>query len=115
MAAAKQDSSAADNTDIRITHTAEIIRRRVQGGKKLPLEVMLDVMDMYSEQNNYAAAAAMADRAAPYFHPRLRDVMISGSGDDGALPLQLSVTGMKRLSDKELATLEKLLSKAAGG
>jgi hypothetical protein len=100
-------------SDLRLEHTADIIARRVQSGKKLPLEVMLDVMDLYTEQGNNAAAAALADRAAPYVHPKLKDLVITGGGD-GAAPIRIETTkGMSKMSAKELDMLEKLLQKAS--
>lgn len=107
----KAPEAPAYESDLRLEHTAAIIERRVQSGKKLPLEVMLDVMDLYVEQGNNAAAGAMADRAAPFVHPKLKDYAVSVSGNS---PVRLEVSkGMKNLSEKELATLEKLLDKAS--
>lgn len=101
-------------SDLRLEYTAKIVAERVAQGKKLPLSVMLDVMDTYMEKKNYAAAGAMADRAAPYVHPRLKDLVISGGGDNSS-PVRLEVgKGMKNLTDKELIALEKLLDKASG-
>ena len=101
-------------SDLRLDHTAAIIERRVTAGRKLPLEVLLDTMDRYEEQQNYAAAAAIADKAAPYVHPKLKDLVISGGNGDGA-PVRLEVSkGMAKLSQKELDQLEKLLTKASG-
>lgn len=108
----KAPEAPAYESDLRLEHTAAIIERRVRSGKKLPLEVMLDVMDLYVEQGNNAAAGAMADRAAPYVHPKLKDLVITGGGD-GAAPIRIETSKMKGLSDKELSMLEKLLSKAA--
>lgn len=108
---AKAPEAPAYESDLRLEHTAAIIERRVREGKKLPLEVMLETMDLYVEQNNHAAAGAMADRAAPYVHPKLRDLVISGGGE-GAAPIRIETSkGMSKLSDKELLVFEKLLQK----
>ncbi len=100
-------------SDLRLEYTADIIARRVQSGKKLPLEVMLETMDVYVGQGNHAAASAVADRAAPYVHPKLRDLVITGGGENSN-PVRIEAGKMRGLSDKELDTLEKLLNKAAG-
>ena len=100
-------------SDLRLEYTASIISKRVSEGKKLPLEVMLEVMDTYYDQRNYAAAANIANQAAPFVHPKLKDLIISGGGDN-ASPVRLEVSkGMKNLSDKELSALERLLDKAS--
>ena len=101
-------------SDLRLEYTYQIVERRIREGKKLPLQVMLEVMDIYEEQKNYAAAANIANQAAPYVHPKLKDVVISGGGE-GSSPVRMEVSkGLKGLSDKEFATLGKLLEKASG-
>jgi hypothetical protein len=98
-------------SDLRLEYTARIIADRVAANKKLPLEVMLNVMDEYTTQNNHAAAAAIAERAAPFVHPRLKDLIVSG-GAAGSNPIRIETTkGMAKLSAKELDLLEALLLK----
>lgn len=97
-------------SDLRLEYTAAIIGRRVSEGKKLPLEVMLDTMDGHVEQKNMNAACAIAVQAAPYVHPKLRDLVITG-GAEGSSPIRIETSKMSSLSDKELALLEKLLEK----
>lgn len=100
-------------SDLRLEYTYQIVAKRVAEGKKLPLEVMLEVMDKYEEQKNYAAAANIANQAAPYVHPKLRDIIVSGNPN--ASPVRMEVSGaMKGLSAKELDQLERLLSKVSG-
>lgn len=100
-------------SDLRLEYTAKIIADRVQQGKKLPLQVMLDTMDTYESQGNHAAAAAIADRAAPFVHPKLKDLVITGGGD-GAGPIRIEMSkGLTKLSAKELDALERLLEKAS--
>jgi hypothetical protein len=111
--AQKAGEAPSYESDLRLEHTAAIIQRRVDAGKKLPLEVMLDAMDMHVNNNQLTAAAAIADRAAPYVHPKLRDYAVSMSGGDSPMRIEVS-KGMKNLSEKELDTLEKLLEKASG-
>jgi hypothetical protein len=100
-------------SDLRLEYTAAIIAQRVQNKQKLPLEVMLDVMDEYVRQNNHAAASAVADRAAPYVHPRLKDLVITGGSSDNPVRLEVAKS-FKGLSDKEMELLERLLTKASG-
>lgn len=110
--AQKAGEAPSYESDLRLEHTAAIIQRRVDAGKKLPLEILLDAMDAHINNNQMAAAAAIADRAAPYVHPRLRDLVISGGGSGAPVRLEVS-KGMKNLSEKELDVLEKLLEKAS--
>lgn len=110
----KAPVAPAYESDLRLEYTADIIAKRVAAGKKLPLEVMLGTMDTYSDQNNHAAACAIAVQAAPYVHPKLKDLVITG-GDENSNPVRMTVSGaMRGLSDKELDQLDKLLGKAAG-
>lgn len=99
-------------SDLRLEYTAAIIAKRVEAGKKLPLEVLLETMDGHVDAKNMNAACAVAVQAAPYVHPKLRDLMITGGGE-GSNPIRIEAGKMKGLTDKELAMLEKLLSKAA--
>lgn len=101
-------------SDLRLEDTASVIAKRVAEGKKLPLEVMFDTMDAHIDNKNINAAQAVAVQAAPYVHPRLKDLMITG-GPEGSSPIRIESSKMKNLSDKELAMLEKLLSKIEGG
>jgi hypothetical protein len=110
---AKAPQAPTYESDLRLEHTAAIIERRINQGKKLPLEVLLDTMDRYEEQQNYAAAAAIADKAAPFVHPKLRDYAVSVSGGESPMRIEVS-KGMAKLSQKELDQLEKLLAKASG-
>lgn len=100
-------------SDLRLEYTAAIIARRVEAGKKLPLEVLLETMDGHVEAKNMNAACAIAVQAAPYVHPKLRDLVITG-GAEGSSPIRIEASKMSSLSDKELALLEKLLEKASG-
>jgi hypothetical protein len=111
--AQKAGEAPSYESDLRLEHTAAIIQRRVDAGKKLPLEVMLDAMDMHVTNNQMTAAAAIADRAAPYVHPKLKDLVITGGGENSN-PVRIATGSMKGLSAKELEMLEKLLEKATG-
>lgn len=110
--AQKAGEAPSYESDLRLEHTAAIIQRRVDAGKKLPLEVMLDAMDAHVNNGQMAAAAAVADRAAPYVHPKLKDLVITGGGE-GSNPIRIAAGSMKGLSAKEFELLEKLLEKAA--
>lgn len=100
-------------SDLRLEYTAAIIAKRVEAGKLLPLEVLLMTMDGHVEARNMNAACAVAVQAAPYVHPRLKDLTVNGSLT-GESSIRLEVgKGLKGLSQKELETLEKLLEKAS--
>lgn len=51
-----------------------------------PLEVMLKAMRIFAGDGNWAAAADIAKGAAPYLHPKLSSVELTGK--DGG-PLQV--------------------------
>jgi hypothetical protein len=57
--------------------TREVAERAIQQGIT-PLEVMLCAMRHYFDAGEYANAAAFARDAAPYVHPRLSSVEVSG-------------------------------------
>lgn len=113
--AQKAGEAPSYESDLRLEHTAAIIDQRVREGKKLPLSVLLDAMDAHINNNQMAAAAAIADRAAPYCHPKLKDLVLTSGGGSNS-PIRIEITkGMEKLSAKELETLEKILSKVSDG
>jgi len=69
-----------------------------------PLEVMLKVMRSLYAKQEYVQAAAIAKDAAPYVHPRLQAMELSGKNGG---PVQTEDQGVKDLvqSAKEVAFL----------
>lgn len=66
--------------------TREVADRAAAAGVT-PLEVLLEAMTYYHGQGDRQKAAAMAKEAAPYCHPRLSAVALSG----GEKPVQLEL------------------------
>lgn len=66
--------------------TTEIAQRAVEQGVT-PLEVLLKAMTVHYEAGRYDEAAAVAKDAAPYVHPRLSAVQVSG----GKAPVRLQI------------------------
>ena len=87
--------------------TMDIIARR----QRLPLEVILDALDAAYEAKQLNAAAALAVQAAPYVHSRLKDVMLTGTGTNGAI--ELDARRLRNLTPQELQQLETLMLKVA--
>lgn len=67
--------------------TQDIARDAIERGLITPLEVLLEAMRHYHEAGDRKSAAAIAKDAAPYVHPRLSAVQLSG----GPTPVQLQV------------------------
>lgn len=59
--------------------TDEIISRFVASGETTPLEIMLSVMKQAWEAGEPMTAVAVAEKAAPYVHPRLAATTVSGN------------------------------------
>jgi hypothetical protein len=57
--------------------TRDIARRAAEEGIT-PLEVMLKAMTVHYNARRYDEAAAVAKDAAPYMHPRLSAMQVSG-------------------------------------
>jgi hypothetical protein len=76
--------------------TREIAERAAELGIT-PLEVMLQTMhhfwnftdDEGRPARKWIEAAAMAEKAAPFIHPRLSNATVKGTGEDGALVVQV--------------------------
>lgn len=100
-----------------------------------PLEVMLNTMKLHYDQGQTAlgaretaedvdmkehllrlakaelnASSQVAEKVAPYLHSKLQAVTLKGDKDN---PLDLGVN-LRGLDDKELATMQQLMAKAAG-
>ena len=95
--------------DPRPDSSAEIIAGRVSAKKRLPLDMLLDVMDIYFAQENYGAAVMVALDASKYIHPKLQDILVLPSEE------RARIAASKGMSGAELAQLEALLEKVAGG
>lgn len=54
-----------------------IAEQRKADGKPSPLEIMLQVMDDQYMSGQFLTAAAIAEKCAPYFHPRLSALAVS--------------------------------------
>jgi hypothetical protein len=54
---------------------------RDKSGRGEPLEVMLDAMRSHYEAGDLDKAAAFAKDAAPYVHPRIANIEVSGNPD----------------------------------
>lgn len=57
--------------------TTELAEQAIARGVS-PLEVMLKAMTVHYDAGEYDAAAAVAHLAAPYVHPRLSAMQVSG-------------------------------------
>jgi hypothetical protein len=57
-----------------------------------PLEVMVEAYLKLKEEGNIVEAAKIAKDAAPYMHPRLSNIELSGDADS---PVQLSIGWQK--------------------
>lgn len=111
------------------------LTERLAARKLLPMDVMLEAMDVfyseYKESYKKAEAATsyikkrehrnearsaiirscnVADKVAPYMHPRLTSTTVIG--DDTKPPVRIERTQLGKLSADELTLLETLLSKA---
>lgn len=76
-----------------------------------PLEVMLKAMRLHVVQNEWDRAAAIAERAAPYMHPRLQAVQHSGPGGG---PIQTEDLSARDVLADRLARLAARSSPPAG-
>lgn len=117
--------------------TEMILDRMGRKDLPAPMSVMLDTMDkFYAEalvfeeksksgstakvrqeakqemRTALARASNVAEKIAPYMHPRLSSTVLTG--DKGKDPIQLDVKSLSKLSSAELAVLEGLLSKVKG-
>jgi hypothetical protein len=68
-----------------------------------PIEVMLHAMRQHHEAERFDAAARIAKDAAPYIHPRLASVELSGPGG-GPVPVTLEDVA---LADREAEAWER--------
>ena len=68
------------------TKTREIAEIAIEEGIT-PLEVMLTAMRFYAGLANWSAAADIAKGAAPYLHPKLSSVELTGK-DGGPLAVE---------------------------
>lgn len=50
----------------------------LQDGKKLPIDVLIGAMRQAWEEGEIELAAAYAKDAAPYFHPKLANIEMTG-------------------------------------
>ncbi len=57
-----------------------------------PLEVMVEAYLKLKEEGNLVEAAKIAKDAAPYMHPRLSNIELTGDSEN---PLQLAIGWMK--------------------
>ena len=113
------------------TRTASIVKAAVNEGKSLPLAVLLKHMWAYDELADVYAkiqdhdphllgfyrkmAVTIAEKAAPYVHPKLQNVAVRPEDDEEAedrrLMQQLTRDSIKGKSVKELGQLYLALAK----
>ena len=94
--------------DPRPDSAVDIVARRRAAKQRLPLDMLLDIMDIYYGQENYGAAVQVALEASKFVHPRLQDIMV--------LPVEerARLAASKGMSASDLEQLESLLEKVAG-
>ena len=68
------------------------IAERVIADNMTPLEVMVEAYMKLKEEGNVVEAAKIAKDAAPYIHPRLANVEMSGDAEN---PLEMRFGWMK--------------------
>lgn len=114
-----------------------LTKRTVDQEKLTPLDVMLNTMDLWYKEaehhrlgaegertlvrkrarlhemhNALTRASALADKIAPFMHPKLTSTTLSGDKDKDAI--QIDVQSLSHLSPADLAALETLLTKVTG-
>jgi hypothetical protein len=90
------------------TSKTNVLAQQAAGQGALPLEVMLLAMRHHLAENNLDRAAAVAKDAAPYLHPKLQAVTLSGPGG-GAIPHTHEHSGTLSLDAfRELPVEERL-------
>ena len=62
---------------------------RALAGKATPLEVLLEQMDRHLEAADFDAAVSVAKIAAPYVHPKLAAMVISGDDTKPAVRIDV--------------------------
>ena len=77
-----------------VRSSAPLIRRAKAAGKPMPLDYLLDVMNDPAQGLRERLSAAIA--AAPYVHPRLASVQVSGEVKDRS---QLNTDLLNALKD----------------
>lgn len=72
-----------------------VMERRAKEKKPTPLEIMLEVMDEQFYTGSRLTAVSIAEKCAPYFHPKLTATTISG--DDNKPPVQITYKTAEQL------------------
>ena len=81
----------------------ELQARALHGKTKMPLEVMLEAMIKTYEEEGPVAAFPLAERCAPYLHPKLASITAEVSADVRADVRMLPVETMTDEQLQELA------------
>lgn len=63
------------------TKRSRAIADKATAEGRTPLEVMLRAMNEHYSAQRFDQAAAIAEKAAPYMHPKLQSVMHTGDAD----------------------------------
>ena len=87
--------------------TTEVARRAAEEGIT-PLEVMLKAMMVHYKARRYDKAAAVAKDAAPYMHPRLSAMQVTGQNGGPIQTQELSNDKVNAAIERELARLAAL-------
>lgn len=74
-----------------------IIEQRRKTNKPLPIEVMLEAMDEAYYGGNRLTAAAIAEKLAPYFHPRLTATKVTGDPEAPVVVQTRSAADLRKL------------------
>ena len=84
------------------------IAAKAAGEGPLPLEVMLVAMREHYAKKRYDKAAAVAKDAAPYVHPRLSAMQVTGQNGGPIQTQELSNDKVNAAIERELARLAAL-------
>lgn len=129
MAGNKNSGKASAST----VHRAKVINRILAQRDRMPLDVMMDTMDLFYSKGQellYDAqladnkeeremlerqgmmkcveACAIAEKAAPYIHSKLQMLAVNNSG---ASPVQIQNISIKGMSHDDLEAMKQLILK----
>lgn len=78
----------------------ELLIRYIEDGKKLPLDVLMDAMREYWDEKDKESAVMCAEKAAPYFHPKLASMELTGVDGKELIPDNITITLRKPDADR---------------
>lgn len=73
----QQPLRAVSGRRARIQAARAVIEKLASDGGVLPVEVLVEAMRMYWRTGQYEEAVVCAEKAAPYFHPKLATIEVS--------------------------------------